>query len=109
MTVRRTTTVTITQCTTVGQTDPLAAGQLAHACGASIEWVAELAEAGILVRQATRLEDWRFDGRDLQRALDTRRLQRDFDVGLDAAALILDLQHEVRRLKALLGPGAVPG
>ncbi len=99
----RTTTVTITHCTTVGPADPLAALQLAHACGASIEWVAELAEAGILHPQTSRLEDWRFDGSDLRRALDARRLQRDFDVGLDAAALILDLQQEVRRLKALLG------
>jgi chaperone modulatory protein CbpM len=29
-------------------------------------------------------------------------LERDFGVSLDAAALILDLQHEVRRLKAAL-------
>jgi chaperone modulatory protein CbpM len=99
----RTTTVTISHCTTVGPADPLAALQLAHACGAPIEWVAELAEVGILRPQSARLEDWRFDGGDLRRALDTRRLQRDFDVGLDAAALILELQQEVRRLRALLG------
>jgi chaperone modulatory protein CbpM len=47
-------------------------------------------------------DDWRFQSADLQRALEARRLERDFGVGLDAAALILDLQHEVRRLKALL-------
>jgi len=34
--------------------------------------------------------------------LEARRLERDFGVGLEAAALILDLQHEVRRLKAAL-------
>ena len=34
--------------------------------------------------------------------VEARRLERDFGVGLDAAALILDLQHEVRRLKATL-------
>ena len=39
---------------------------------------------------------------DLQSALEARRLERDFGVGLDAAALILDLQHEVRRLKAVI-------
>lgn len=39
---------------------------------------------------------------DLSRALDARRLKRDFGVGLEAAALILDLSQEVRRLKKLL-------
>jgi chaperone modulatory protein CbpM len=39
---------------------------------------------------------------DLSRALDARRLERDFGVGLEAAALILDLSQEVRRLKELL-------
>jgi len=34
--------------------------------------------------------------------LEARRLERDFGVGLDAAALILDLEHEVRRLKGVL-------
>ena len=51
---------------------------------------------------AERPDDWRFHSADLQCALDARRLERDFGVGLDAAALILDLEHEVRRLKAVL-------
>jgi chaperone modulatory protein CbpM len=38
----------------------------------------------------------------LRCALEARRLERDFGVGLEAAALILDLQHEIRRLKAAL-------
>jgi chaperone modulatory protein CbpM len=38
----------------------------------------------------------------LQCALEARRLERDFGVDLDAAALILELEREVRRLKALL-------
>ena len=53
-------------------------------------------------RPAERPDDWRFHSADLQCALDARRLERDFGVGLDAAALILDLEHEVRRLKAVL-------
>ena len=36
------------------------------------------------------------------KALEARRLERDFGVDLQAAALILDLQREVRRLKAAL-------
>lgn len=90
--------------TAVGIAHPLAAQDLAHACGAEIGWVVQLVEVGI-VKVSTpspRPDDWRFESADLQRALAARRLERDFGVGLDAAALILDLQHEVRRLKAAL-------
>ncbi len=52
--------------------------------------------------QAERPEDWHFHSTDLQCALAARRLERDFGVGLDVAALILDLEHEVRRLKGVL-------
>ena len=83
---------------------PLAAHELAQACGAEIEWVIQLVEVGIIESRApaTQPEEWRFHSIDLQCALAVRRLERDFGVGLDAAALILDLEHEVRRLKAVL-------
>lgn len=83
---------------------PLAAQELAHACGAEIEWVVQLVEVGIIESRApaSQPQDWRFHSIDLQSALAVRRLERDFGVGLDAAALILDLEHEVRRLKAVL-------
>jgi chaperone modulatory protein CbpM len=83
---------------------PLATRELAHACGAEIEWVVQLVEVGIVevAAHGARPDDWRFQSADLQRALEARRLQRDFGIGLDAAALILDLQHELRRLKAVL-------
>jgi len=99
----RTTAVTVTHCTVVGASDPLAAAELARACGATLEWVAELAASGILDAPAARpVQEWRFGSTELQRALEARRLQRDFDVNLDAAALILDLQQELRRLRAAL-------
>ncbi len=100
---RSTTTVTVTHCTVVGAADPLAAAELARACGATLDWVAELAAAGIVEAPAGRpVQEWRFGSAELRRALETRRLQREFDVGLDAAALILDLQQELRRLRAAL-------
>jgi chaperone modulatory protein CbpM len=90
--------------TALGVAHPLAAHELAHACGAEIDWVVQLVEVGIVeVSPPTqRPDDWRFQSADLQQALAARRLERDFGVGLDAAALILDLQREVRRLKAAL-------
>lgn len=98
------TTVTTTT-TSIGEARPLAADELAHAVGAEVEWVVELVEIGIVELPSPRptRDDWRFHSADLQCALEARRLQRDFGVGLDAAALILDLQHEIRRLKATLG------
>lgn len=88
----------------LGSAHPLRADELAHACGAEMAWVVQLVEVGIVeVRgPAERPDDWCFHSADLQCALAARRLERDFGVGLDAAALILDLEHEVRRLKALL-------
>jgi chaperone modulatory protein CbpM len=90
--------------TALGLAHPLATHELAHACGAEIDWVVQLVEVGIVEVSvpSKRPDDWRFQSADLQQALAARRLERDFGVGLDAAALILDLQREVRRLKAAL-------
>ena len=95
---------TVTTATAVSASQPLAASELAHAVGADTAWVVQLVEVGIVEVRSTaeRPDDWCFHSADLQCALDARRLERDFGVGLDAAALILDLQHEVRRLKAVL-------
>jgi chaperone modulatory protein CbpM len=96
-------TVSVTT-TALGALHPLAASELAHACGAEIEWVVQLVDIGIIESQAPAENpgQWRFQSADLQCALAARRLERDFGVNLDAAALILDLEHEVRRLKAAL-------
>ena len=88
----------------LGAAHPLAAHELAHACGARIDWVVQLVEVGIVevTGPSQPPEQWRFQSADLQQALEARRLERDFGVGLDAAALIIDLQRELRRLKAVL-------
>ncbi|TPG26683.1 chaperone modulator CbpM [Variovorax guangxiensis] len=95
-------TVATSTTTTLGTMHPLATEELAHACGVGIDWVAQLVEIGIVEVSSPTPAQWRFESADLQRALAARRLERDFGIGLDAAALILDLQREVRRLKATL-------
>jgi chaperone modulatory protein CbpM len=98
-----TTSLTTIIATTISSAEPLSANDLAHACGADLAWVNELVALGIAGQsdpEQARLGQ--FGSADLQCALEASRLQRDFDVSLDAAALILDLQHEVRRLKASL-------
>jgi chaperone modulatory protein CbpM len=95
---------TVTTATAVTTAEPLALGELAHACGADTAWVVQLVEVGILrtTTDEPEPERWHFSSSDLQDALEARRLERDFGVDLEAAALVLDLRHEVRRLKALL-------
>ena len=96
------TVVIATSGTLVGRAQPLSADDLARACGAELEWVVQLAQVGIVQAQGPQPADWRFHSGDLQRALETRRLERDFGACLDAAALILDLSQEVRQLRAQL-------
>jgi chaperone modulatory protein CbpM len=91
--------------TTVIETSPLTVGELARAVGAEDQWVLRLVEVDILHVETPNEppERWHFRSADLQRALAARRLERDFGANLDTAALILDLQSELRRLQALLG------
>lgn len=101
----RQTTVSIVHSVPVDDDHPLSAEELARAAGDAPEWVLELVEAGVIAPAAPGLPraQWAFHGEALRSALQARRLQRDFDVGVDAAALIIELQREVRRLRALLG------
>ena len=96
--------ITVTTATAISVTEPLALDEIAHACGAETSWVVQLVEVGILRAPAgdAEPERWRFSSSDLQNALEARRLERNFGMDLDAAALVLDLSREVRRLKSLL-------
>jgi chaperone modulatory protein CbpM len=90
--------------TTVVEATPLSLSDLARAVGAEERWVVQLVEVEILHVEAPQEppERWHFRSADLQRALAARRLERDFGANLDTAALVLDLQQEVRRLHAVL-------
>jgi chaperone modulatory protein CbpM len=90
--------------TTIVEAEPLTLRELARAVGAEDRWVVQLVEVEILRVDAPGEppERWRFRSADLQRALAARRLERDFGANLDTAALVLDLQEEVRRLQAVL-------
>jgi chaperone modulatory protein CbpM len=89
--------------TTLLESAPLTVRELARAVGAEDQWVLRLVEVEILHVDAPAEppERWHFRSADLQRALAARRLERDFGANLDTAALILDLQSELRRLRAL--------
>lgn len=98
------TSYTVTTTLAIDNLHPLAIHEWAHAFGAEVDWVVQRVEIGILCgpHSTSSTESWQFQSADLKCALEARRLERDFGVGLDAPARILDLQHEVRRLKATL-------
>ena len=89
--------------TTVIESTPLTLRELARAVGAEDQWVVRLVEVEILHVDTPEAppERWHFRSDDLHRALAARRLERDFGANLDTAALILDLQAELRRVRAL--------
>ena len=95
--------MTTTHMTIVDAT-PLTLHELARAVGAEDQWVLRLVEVEILHvdTPSEPPERWHFRSADLQRALAARRLERDFGANLDTAALILDLQSELRRVRALM-------
>ena len=88
----------------IGIDESVTVEQLARVCGRQLQWVNELAQIGIIrvmdIEQP--MQTWRLDSADLLRARTAERLQRDLEANLDTAALILDLQDEVRRLKNML-------
>ena len=88
----------------IGVDEHVTAEQLARLCGRQLQWVNELAQIGIIAVRNTQepMQHWRLNGADLRRAREAERLQHEFDANLDAAALILDLQDEIRRLKSLM-------
>ena len=95
--------------TTIVESAPLTVRDLARAVGADDRWIAQLVEVEILRVEAPAgpPEVWRFRSTDLERALAARRLERDFGANLDAAALILDMQTELRRLRSVLAAHAI--
>ena len=56
----------------------------------------------VIIDDHERPEGWVFASAAVARARQVSRLQRDFEVNLDAAALMADLMQEVRSLKLQL-------
>jgi chaperone modulatory protein CbpM len=83
---------------------------LCRACAVSPDWVDARVRAGLLAprlaadpAQASQAsEAWRFDAALLLRVRLMRQLERDFDAVPELAALVADLQDEIRRLRLRL-------
>lgn len=76
--------------------------ELCKVCQADAEWVLALVQEGILDPMDMASKRWRFSGVSLRRALIVRRLQRDLDINLAGAAVVLELLEEREVMRARL-------
>jgi chaperone modulatory protein CbpM len=81
---------------------------MACLCEQQIDWVVTLVREGFVgverdvIIAETSPERWLFASAAAARARQIARAQRDFEVNLEAAALMVDLMEEVRQLRAQL-------
>lgn len=101
-------TVTVYSAVMVDESAPLSLHEMACLCEQQIDWVVTLVREGLVfverdvVITETSPEQWVFASAAAARARQIARVQRDFDINLDAAALMVDLMQEVRQLRAQL-------
>lgn len=97
------TSITVCTALLVDHDAPVTVTELARFCDQQTEWVVMLVEQGILSGvQGQQPEHWRFASQAVHRARSVARLQRDFEVNLDAAALMADMMDEIHQLKIAL-------
>ncbi len=80
----------------------LTLGELSRACTVHAECIVELVQEGILDPLGDNPAHWRFTGSCLHRARTAIRLQRDLEINLAGAALVLELLDEIDTLRSHL-------
>lgn len=73
--------------------------ELCHACTIHAQQVMEMVEEGLLEPHGGTPDDWRFSGTALWRVQTALRLQRDLELNLAGAALVVELLEELRQLR----------
>lgn len=77
--------------------------ELCELCDSSVEVVSELIEFGVLAPDSGAApQEWRFSMLSAHRSLKALRLQRDLQVNLSGAALVLELLDELDAQRQLL-------
>ena len=93
-------------CVVLEEEDELSLAQLCEACATDADWIVKLVHEGVLDPRGREVSRWRFSALSLRRVQVTTRLQRDLEVNLPGAGLILDLMDEIEALrKQLKGKG----
>jgi chaperone modulatory protein CbpM len=75
---------------------------LCHACNVEVDWIAELAEQGIIEPTGRTRSEWRFSSLSVVRVAKAKRLERDLGLNAAGIALVLDLLSQVEDLRARL-------
>jgi len=76
--------------------------ELSRACAVPPDWVVEHVREGLLPVPGESPATWRFSSRDLARARQMLRFERDFDAVPELAALVADLLAELDEMRARL-------
>jgi chaperone modulatory protein CbpM len=76
--------------------------ELCLACAGQADQLLALVDEGVLDPLGCGPQDWVFQGAALQRARTALRLQRDLQLGIEGAALVLELLDEIEALRARL-------
>jgi chaperone modulatory protein CbpM len=76
--------------------------ELSRACAVPPDWVIERVRDGLLTAPGESPSAWRFSSRDLARARQMRRFERDFDAVPELAALVVDLLDELEQVRSRL-------
>lgn len=79
---------------------PLTLDELCEICHFSKDMVNDLVKYEIIHPLGKVPEEWIFDLDELKRAKKAVRLRRDFEVNLEAIALVLDLLEEMEQLRS---------
>lgn len=76
--------------------------ELCRASGAGPDELLALVREGLLAPTGDGPEAWRFSGPALPQARRALRLARELDIGVEGAAIVIDLLDEIERLRSLL-------
>jgi chaperone modulatory protein CbpM len=75
---------------------------LCNACHVEVDWVAELAEHGIIEPAGRTKSDWRFSTLSVVRVAKAKRLERDLGLNAAGIALVLELLNQIEGLRTRL-------
>lgn len=76
--------------------------ELSRACAVAPDWVITHVREGLLPIEGEAPSAWRFSSRDLWRARQILRVERDFDAVPELAALVADLMEEIEVMRTRL-------
>ena len=76
--------------------------ELCHITGASKDQFALWVEEGVFEPRGARIEEWRFSGACLRRAITAQRLTSDLELNAQGVAIVLDLLDQIETLRTRL-------